>query len=241
VSPGGRGTAHRWGGWLLVLAGAGAGLLIFHLIVMPRFVRHGEEALVPDLRRIPASEVDARLRAAGLRRGTMTRATDEKVPMGQASRQSPPPGARVKRGRAVDIVVSLGAETQRVPELEGEGLVHARFLLEQNGLREGRRRTVRTRERPVEKIVAANPRPGTPVRGRATVDLLVSAGPPPERFLMPDLRGTPIEDAIGRLEAAGVNVEAGGSGRGMGLVRSQAPAPGTMIETGDRVELEASR
>jgi serine/threonine-protein kinase len=225
----------------LILAGAVAGLLVFHLIVMPRFVRHGEEALVPDLRRIPSGEVDARLRAAGLQRGTTTRATDETVPMGQATRQSPPPGSRVKRGRAVDIVISLGAETQRVPELEGEGLVHVRFLLEQNGLREGRRRTVRTRERPAEKIVATNPRPGTPVRGRATVDLLVSAGTLPERFLMPDLRGTPVEAAVARLEAGGVNVEGGGSGRGAGLVRSQSPAPGTMIEAGDRVELEAGR
>lgn len=226
---------------VLTLVGALAGLLVFHLIVMPRFVRHGEEALVPDLRRIPIGEVDERLRAAGLQRGAMTRATDESVPMGQASRQSPPPGARVKRGRAVDIVISLGAETQRVPALEGEGLVHARFLLEQSGLREGRRRTVRTRQQPAEKIVAANPRPGTPVRGRATVDLLVSAGGLPERFLMPDLRGTPIDDAVARLEAGGVHVEAGGGGRGAGLVRSQSPGPGTMIETGDRVELEAGR
>lgn len=241
MSPGARGVSRRWGRLVLTLAGAVAGLLVFHLVVMPRFVRHGEEALVPDLRRIPIAEVDARLRAAGLRRGATARAADETVPMGQATRQSPPPGARVKRGRAVDIVISLGAETQRVPALEGEGLVHARFLLEQNGLREGRRRTVLAREQPAEKIVAANPRPGTPVRGRATVDLLVSAGAPPERFLMPDLRGTPVGDAIARLEAAGVNVEAGGSGRGAGLVRSQSPAPGAMIETGDRVELEASR
>jgi serine/threonine-protein kinase len=233
--------ARRWGRLLLTLAGAFAGLLVFHLLVMPRFVHHGEEALVPNLGRLPGGEIEACLRSAGLRPGTITRAYDETAPMGQVARQSPPAGSRVKRGRAVDVVISLGTEAQHVPDLEGESVVHARFLLEQNGLEAGRRRSVRTTERGAELIVAANPRPGTPVRGRTAVDLLVSAGTLPRRFLMPDLRGTSIDDAAEMLEAAGLSVDAPGGGRKAGRVRSQRPAPGSAVDAGERVELEAGR
>jgi eukaryotic-like serine/threonine-protein kinase len=226
---------------LLTLAGALAGALAFNLLVMPRFVRHGEETLVPSLHGVPGGEVEARLRAAGLRPGATTRAYDDDVPMGQAARQAPPPGSRVKRGREVDVVISLGTAALRVPDVERESLVHARFLLGQIGLKDGRRRVVRTSDAAVEDVVAANPSPGTPVRGRSTVDLLVSAGPIPQRYLLPDLRGTTVEDASALLEAAGLQVELRAGARRGDRVREQAPAPGAPVEAGQTVALRAGR
>jgi serine/threonine-protein kinase len=231
----------RWRPLALTLAGAIVGLLGFNLLIMPRFVRHGEEARVPNLHGVPGGEIEARLRSAGLRLGATSRAYDETVPMGQVTRQMPHVGARVKRGRAIDVIISLGAAAQRIPDLEGESVVHARFLLEQNGLREGRRRSVRTSDRAAEQIVAANPRSGAAVRGRATVDLLVSAGALPRRFLMPDLRGAPMDEAAERLVTAGLSVASDGGGRNRNRVRSQSPAPGSPVAAGQRVELEAGR
>jgi eukaryotic-like serine/threonine-protein kinase len=231
----------RGRGLLLALVGALAGILAFNLLIMPRFVRHGEEAVVPNLHGVAGTEIEARLRASGLRLGATTRAFDDEVPMGEAARQTPPAGARVKRGREIDIVVSLGTAALRVPEVEHQSLVHARFLLGQNGLKDGRRRSVRTAETAPEEVVAADPRPGTPVRGRAAVDLLVSAGPIPQRYLMPDLRGTTVEEATGMLEAAGMLVELRGATRRGDRVRETTPAPGSPIEAGATIALRAGR
>ncbi len=238
----GRGQTWRRIGW--VLAGALAGLLCFHLVIMPRFVRHGSETEVPDLRGCSGQEASRALQAADLQIGSTSQAHDDEVAMGRVVRHAPRAGARVKRRRAVDLVISLGPTALRVPAVEGESPVHARFLLSQKGLIAGRSRTVRSAEVPADRIVAASPRPGTSLRGKAVVDLLTSAGPPTEYWLMPDMRGTAAEAAAGWLEALGMQVEqksrsAGGSDRGR--VLEQNPAAGHPIEEGGIVELVSGR
>ena len=83
--------------------------------------------------------------------------------------------------------------------------------------------------------------PGTPVRGRSAVDQLVSAGPIPQRYLLPDLRGTTVEDASALLEAAGLQVELLSGARRGDRVREQTPAPGAPVEAGQTVALRAGR
>ena len=96
----------------------------------------------------------------------------------------------VKRGRAVDLMVSLGPEALRVPALEGESTTHARFLLQRQRLEMGRVRTVASPDVERECVIASQPPSATPLAGRTRVDLLVSSGPPPARYIIPDLRGT---------------------------------------------------
>jgi serine/threonine-protein kinase len=234
-------TAIRWRLLALSAAGALGGLLLFHLFIMPRFVRHGEETIVPGLRGTPGGAAAERLHDAGLRTGRATRVHDDEIEMGRVVRQAPPAGARVKRGREVDLVISLGAEARQVPALEGESVTHARFLLGQSGLREGRRRSVHVPDVGAERIVAANPRPGTPVQDRTGVDLLVSAGPAPRGYLMPDLRGMPADEAARILEAAGLEVVLRARGRRQERVQGQEPPPGARVATGDPVDLRTGR
>jgi len=229
---------------LLAVLGAMCGVLFFQLIVMPRIVRHDQEAIVPDLRGLPAAEVEPLLEAQQLRLGLRTEAYNDHIPIGHILRHAPTPGFRVKCGRAVDLVVSLGPEALRVPALEGESLVHARFLLLRAGLQEGRLSHVYSADVASNHIVAASPRPGTPLRGRGSVDLLVSRGASRRLILMPDVRGADVRRAEAFLSAAGFEVGRrrwpGGPVQAPAVV-DQTPPPGYPIESGGTVELLAGR
>ncbi len=234
-------TVGRWlrNGLLVGLGGLGA-VLLFHLFIMPLFVRHGQETGVPDIRGLPVREVTGLVAGASLAMGRVTKAVDEHIPAGRIVRQNPPPGSSVKKGRELDLVVSLGPATLRVPELEGESLLHARFLLAREGIMVGKIRTVACRAVPREHIVAVSPPPGTRLAGKVTVDLLVSAGGSGQRYLMPDLRGMEAGGAKEMLEAAGLQVHRRMWPGSRGLTNQiveQTPPPGYPIEKGGTVEI----
>ncbi|GAF96960.1 unnamed protein product, partial [marine sediment metagenome] len=162
------------------------------------------------------------------------------IPAGRIQRQSPPPGLQVKRGREVDLVVSLGPEALRVPAVVGEGLVHARFLLARAGISLGRVLTVSSRLVARDEVVASSPPPGTSLVGSGKADLLVSSGPPPERYLMPDVRGLEVPQVSAALEQAGLKVTRrvwrGARGR-LNEIVEQTPPPGYPVPVGGTVEL----
>jgi beta-lactam-binding protein with PASTA domain len=225
-------------GWIAL--GAAAAVVLFQVAIMPLAVKHAHDAVVPDLRGLNAAEAGSLLEQASLAAGSTNEAADDLVPAGRIVRQSPLPGSSVRRGRQIDLVVSAGPATQRVPKLTGETLFHARFLLEREGIRLGRIRKVAHRTLPADCVVAARPQPGTPVGRRATVDLLVSSGPPPERFVMPDLRGLDAQVVKQALEAAGLHVNQRihrASRDRPGQVVEQTPPAGYPIEAGGTVEI----
>ncbi|MCK4304073.1 MAG: PASTA domain-containing protein [Candidatus Eisenbacteria sp.] len=225
---------------LLVGLGMVGAVMLFHFVVMPSFVRHRQETQVPDVRGLACEDVRGLLAAPGLELGAITRAVDEHIPVGRILRQSPPPGSRVKKGRHVDVVVSLGPAALDVPELEGESLVHARFLLAREGIERGRVCWVSSATVPRKRVVAASPPPGTPLAGRGTVDLLVSEGVPERRYLMPDLRGMEASSVAEALEAMGLRVHRQvwpGARARTNQVAEQTPPPGYPISAGGTVEI----
>jgi serine/threonine-protein kinase len=228
----------------LAAAGALTGVLFFHLVVMPLVVRHGNETTVPDIRGLELAESQALLDETDLRLGDLKRAFDDHIPGGRVLRQDPPMGFRVKKGREVNLVVSLGPEALRVPDLEGESLEHARFLLLREGLDLGKIRTVHGTEAARNCVVASSPRPGSPLGGRRSVDLLISLGPSGKRYLMPDLRGMEAAAVEALLIERGFQVRRRlwpGKWTGGDQVVEQTPPPGYPIEEGGTVEIITGR
>lgn len=220
--------------------GAGGAVLLFHFLIMPLFVRHGEESTVPDVRGLALADALPILRGAELIGGQVQHAHDDHIPPGRILRQNPPPDYRVKRGREVDLVVSLGAKELRVPAIAGESTVHARFLLARAGLAVGRVRRVAADAIDADHVVASAPRPGALVAGRNTVDLLVSAGEPAHTFLMPDVRGLDVDRVTAVLEPLGISVHRRvrpGARTRLDVVADQSPPPGHPVTTGGAIEL----
>lgn len=110
----------------------------------------------------------------------------------------PPPGAEVPSDRPVRLTVGSGPEQVQVPDVMGQPVDAARATLEAAGFRVDTRRVDDTA--PEGQVIDQSTAAGQTQLKGATITLRVSAG---NRFLMPNLVGDTVEEALGKLEAAG--------------------------------------
>ncbi|GAA1720758.1 Stk1 family PASTA domain-containing Ser/Thr kinase [Dietzia cercidiphylli] len=110
----------------------------------------------------------------------------------------PAPGAQVPSDRPVRLTVGSGPEQLQVPGVVGQSIDSARATLEGLGFRVDTRRVDGTAPEG-EVVDQSTPAGQTQLKG-ATITLQVSAG---NRFLMPNLVGDTVPEALGELERAG--------------------------------------
>jgi len=122
------------------------------------------------------------------------------VPKNYVIFQEPQPGAEIKKGRDVKIILSKGPKTLFMPNLLALSIQQADILLEENGMCQGE--LSRTYDSRVEKdhVIAQVPAQGTMISRGECVDVLVSMGARPRAFKMPDLIGLTLEDALQSIE-----------------------------------------
>jgi beta-lactam-binding protein with PASTA domain len=122
------------------------------------------------------------------------------VPKNYVIFQEPQPGAEIKKGRDVKIILSKGPKTLFMPNLLALSIQQADILLEENGLCQGE--LSRTYHSRVEKdhVIAQVPAQGAMISRGECVDVLVSMGARPKAFKMPDLIGLTLEDALQSIE-----------------------------------------
>lgn len=189
------------------------------------------EVEVPRLVGLPQAEAQARAAQSGLSLNVQTTAYSETVPVDAVVAQDQPVGKRVKSGRVINVVLSLGKEMVSVPDLVGQTLLQARLIIEGARLRIGRLDerfddTVKS-----GLVVSQDPPPGSRLARGSAVTLLVSRGP--ELVEMPLLVGRPLEVARRRLEGLGLIVRqvrsAISSDLPAGTVVDQSPAPNRKV------------
>jgi serine/threonine-protein kinase len=111
-------------------------------------------------------------------------------------------------------------------------------------LRLGRQSHAHSTEVTKGHILATAPERGTLAAPGTVVDLLVSRGPRPIAFLVPDFRGRQIADVRAFLDRSGIRlVEVPAEGdyaAPPGEVVGQRPAPGGRIRPQDVIEVDVS-
>jgi serine/threonine-protein kinase len=226
----------------LSILALGGGMLIVNLVLMPSLTRQGEEVRVPDIVGMSEREAERALGTGDLRLSKISEQWSADVPRGYVSRQDPEPGSVVKRGRRISVVVSLGAQGTTVPVVDGESVRRAEILIEGAGLRRGKLAQVYTDEVPRDMIVASDPPGETTVERESVVDLLVSLGPLPREYVLPDLTGNEVVSVARGLRDEGfvVTTIAGGHGQKPGYVAAQDPSPGSRVAPRDSITLYAN-
>jgi len=123
------------------------------------------------------------------------------APKNQIIFQEPEPGAEIKKGRDVRIILSKGAKTILMPNLKGLSVQQARIILEENDLCQGE--VSRTFSKKVEKddVMTQVPTPGALITRGRCVDILLSMGIRTPTYMMPDLMGLSLDEAIQLLES----------------------------------------
>lgn len=123
------------------------------------------------------------------------------VPENNVIFQEPEPGAEIKKGRDIRIIISKGAKSILMPNLKGLFVRQARIILEENNLRRGEISSTYSNTIKKDEIIVQIPSPGTMITRGECVNLLVSMGIRPRAYKMPDLLGLSLNSAITTIES----------------------------------------
>ena len=120
--------------------------------------------------------------------------------------QEPEAGSEIKKDRDVRIILSRGAKNILMPNIVTLSDQQARMIIEENGLNRGQ--LSHTYSNSVEKdhVIVQVPTAGTMITRGAKVDILVSLGPRPVKYVMPDLADHSFEQAVLMIENANLTV-----------------------------------
>jgi serine/threonine-protein kinase len=227
---------------LLTYAGALAAVFaISGYSAFSLFVRRGVTT-VPEVAGLPEEHAHALLADQGLRLKRIEPGRySATVPAGRAVDSRPRPGSLVKRGAAVEVAFSLGAQRLTVPNLAGRALQAAQVTLSGQGLALGDTLAVVAAETAPGAVVGQDPAPGTEVPVGSRVDLLVALDASPETYVMPDLVYRRYEPVRRSFEAGGFRM---GSvkfepyeGIAEGTILRQLPLPGHPLRRRDAISL----
>jgi serine/threonine-protein kinase len=232
---------------LLILSLVVVGSAIFVILLLPPI---HEDIRVPD---VVGKDFEAAfdiLTNHNLRLKKISRYCDV-VPEGYVIKQSPSPGRKVRKGRRITLVVSKGKAYLFVPDVKGMTLPLARNAIHRAGgpfgegaLRIGYIAHVHSEEVKEGVVMAQSPFAMTRVARGTGVNLLISLGPWPKEFEMPNLKGMEVEGALERAKTLGLivaRIEEVETHHIERLVIAQSPSPGYTVQEGDLVSLRISK
>ncbi|MFM9133860.1 MAG: Stk1 family PASTA domain-containing Ser/Thr kinase [bacterium] len=232
----------RGRGWaiaivLLLLVVAGAAAAGWYLAAGP-----GKTVVVPGILGLDRATAEAELAAADLNLTVSSEEYSETVKKGLIISSDPEPGSDASAGSAVAVVLSLGPERYDVPALIGLTVDEASAALASANLALGSVSEEYDPVAPLGQVIATDPPVGDSVKSGTPVNLVVSRGPKPVKI--PDLAGTPLDDATAQLEDAGLLVtvtEEFSSDYSFGNVISTTPSAGEKVDVGGTVTLVVSK
>lgn len=219
--------------------GAVAALLAFQFGFMPLAVGHGKEVRVPDVGGLGYEAAETRLAEVGLEGRKVNERVSPEWRAGVVLDQDPKPGFSTREGRIVGLVVSLGRGEVAVPDVIGESFRHAEIILTREGIAIGHVAR-QYADVPIDEVLRVSPVPGSEVVVGRAVDLLLSTGPSPEAYVMPDFRGADPDQVARALRRLGYIVDVVypvGAISLRGRVISHSPPSGHRLETGDEVKI----
>lgn len=231
--------------WVLGGLALGGAVFVASFFVAMRMSMRSSEVTVPDLAGLTREEAERTARPLALEIQVVDRRHDAAVASGRVLQQDPTAGASVRHGRRVKVVLSLGGEILRVPDLLGKGLRATEIDLKRAGLTAVREARAFSGAIEAGGGIAQVPPAGSPAVSGTRVHRLVSEGPLAARWVMPNLVGRPREAAERWIESLGfrrgpVRVVASASGA-PGTVVGQLPLAGYPIGSRGVVELSVAR
>ncbi len=225
-----------WGVVLLAVFGAAA-YLSFNL-----FVRRGAMT-VPELAGMTSETASRLLADQGLRYRAAEPAGrwSAEVEEGRIIESRPRAGGFVKRGSAVEVVLSLGVRQASVPNLAGKAMTAAQVTVHAEGLELGDTLAIASSVGEAGTIVGQDPPPGASVPAGTRVDLLIALDSPAETFVMPDLVYRRYEPVRRYFEGGGFRMGTVKfepyEGISDGTILRQSPLPGHPLRRRDVISL----
>jgi serine/threonine-protein kinase len=216
-------------------------VLLMDNLVMPVFVRRGQEFPLPDVTNKTEEEAREQVEELGL---DLIIAASEHSPArleGTILSQEPPAGTLVKPGRPVSVVVSKGGELVRLPYLRGVTVRQANLTLSDVGLVPGDVNWAFSDSLPPEVVLESQPPAGALLPKGSRVVLLVNQGGVRDTLAMPNLVGTTLPDAAKLLNEMGLELGVAIRQYSVdllpGTILEQSEPAGEMVRRGEVIDL----
>lgn len=215
------------------------------VIVMFIALRDKGDILVPSIHGDDIVTALEKVTDVGLNLKIIKLAYDAQAPRNAVISQSPSAGAGLKRGRDVRVVISRGVQDIEMPDLRDISMRQARNILHAQGLPLPGISEVHSSTVDENHVIAQLPPPDSRVTDHSRLELLVSRGPLPERFILPDYTGLQLNDVVDRIRRAELKL---GRVRYVerdtqesGTVLKQEPPAGGPVERGREISLVSAR
>ncbi|MEO0123944.1 MAG: PASTA domain-containing protein [candidate division WOR-3 bacterium] len=213
------------------------GLLTANFLLMPIFVRKGEEVIVPNVCNLPLDSATIILKKAGLQSVVTERRYDQIIEQGRIIIQEPLPDTKVKKGRIINLSVSLGPEKIVIPTLSGLEFTKAKQIIDRLGLSISDIDTIFSDSIGEGKIIQTIPEPETEVKKGDAIKIILSKG---ILLKAPNLIGLKVDSAKVLIKNANLVIgsitEVEGTGD-KGTIIVQNPQPDQLVNKGDTINL----
>jgi len=220
-----------------------------------QFAIHGREVAIPKLVGMAPLDAERTAAASGLQLTVERQFYSPDVPEGKIMTQVPPSGAKVRRGWTVRVAQSLGPQRVAIPDLTNGSERAAELNIRRRGFAVGFIAQLNLPDVPQERVASQNPSANASGVAAPKIDLLVSLGPEPAAYVMPNLTGQPLGSATLALQDAGmrigkVTMQTGTPGEqqaapsaasepsAASMIVEQVPAPGQKVVAGATVNFE---
>jgi eukaryotic-like serine/threonine-protein kinase len=226
-----------------------------------RFAIHGSEVTVPKVVGMTPAEAERAVAGLGLTVMIERQYYSADVAEGKLLSQIPVAGMKVRRGWQVRAAQSLGPQRVAIPDVLGESGRAADLNIRRRGLDVGSMAYLQMPGAAADQVLAQSPPPNASGVSVPHISLLVTAGPPPQSFVMPSFLGQPLGSVnlvlldsgfhVGNVTVATPPTEgAPGSANPTvqaapppqpspaSIIVSQTPAPGQRVNAGATVNFE---
>jgi len=169
---------------------------------------HGHEVAIPKLVGMSPSEAERTGAASGLQVVIERQFFSPTIPEGKIMTQMPVPGTKVRRGWSIRVAQSLGPQRVAIPDVTGGSERIADLNIRRRGLTLGSVAHLNLPDVnvPQDRVISQNPPANASGVAAPKINLLVSDGPEPPVYVMPNLTGQPLGSASLALQEAGLKV-----------------------------------
>ncbi len=226
----------------VIFSGATVLLLTIAACVVAFFLslKSDEQVMVPDVTGKDLAVAMLEMQAKELYPKIQLRYSDDANDKGLILEQSPAPGAIVKAGRRINLVISQGVIVDRVENFVGQNIddvkIHLQTLFTSTTplIAIADPPKYRFNAAPAGTILEQDPLPDTALTGPTTVTLVVSKGAQNDRATVPQITGLTIAEALSvmsRSEVVFNFTDRAPEGKEIaGTVVSQMPAGDSLVD-----------
>ncbi len=180
------------------------GMIIFaglmDQVVMPLYVKLGDEIELPDVIEMNVQEAQQLLQQRGFNVIIQDSLYDANQPVGTVIDQNPYPYATVKEGRRVYLTVSIGEKPIIMPKLFGLSPRDAELILKSYNLKLNSKIYAYSDIYPEGIVIGQSYPQGQEVKSGQAIDITISLGKMQEKITVPALVGKSLQAAKEKLK-----------------------------------------